>query len=139
MTFRFFQPWRSPRSTTGFTLIELLISLVVVGLLAAIAMPRLSATKARGFLATMRSDLRNFAAYEESYFYDASVYTPDLAELQTRGFRSSDGVTIIVLEATASGWSATVDHPLVAEQCGLFIGSAAPAGPAVDEGEIVCQ
>ena len=139
MTFR--RPSRLPRDgrVRGFTLIEVLISLVVVGLLVAIAMPRLSATKGRGFLATMRSDLRNFAAHEESYFYDTSVYTPDLAELEARGFRRSEGVDITVVEATVSGWSATADHPLVAEQCALFIGTAAPSGPAVVEGEIACQ
>lgn len=139
MTFR--RPQRLLRSgqARGFTLIEVLVSLVVVGLLAAIAMPRLSATKGRGFLATMRSDLRNFAAHEESYFYDASVYTPDLADLQARGFRQSDGVDITIVEATVSGWSVTADHPLVAEQCALFIGTAAPSGPAVEEGEIACQ
>lgn len=139
MTFRPVRPSRRRGAAAGFTLIEVLISLVVVALLAAIAMPRLSATKGRSFMATMRADLRNFAAYEESYFYDAAVYTPDLTELESRGFRRSGGVAITIVEATASGWAATADHPLVAEQCALFIGSAAPAGPAVDEGEVACQ
>lgn len=139
MTFRGVSDLRSDRRKAGFTLVELLIVIVVIGLLAAVAMPRLSATKGRSFLAAMRSDLRNFAAYEESYFYDTAVYTPNLADLVSRGFQTTDGVDLTIVEATVTGWSVLAEHPLVVENCALFVGNAAPVGPALAEGEIACQ
>src|SRR5690348_4690167 len=54
----------------GFTLIELLIVVVMIGILAAIAIPKFANTKEKAYLATMKSDLRNLITAEESYFGD---------------------------------------------------------------------
>jgi type IV pilus assembly protein PilA len=82
----------------GFTLIELLIVVVIVGLLAAIAIPKLANTKQKAYVAQMKSDLKNLATAEEGFFYDSAFYTTSLASLNN--FRSSTGVTLNVLEAT---------------------------------------
>ena len=65
------------RNTTrkGFTLIELLIVVVIIGILAAIAIPKFANTKEKAYLASMKSDLRNMATVEEGYFSDFQVYT----------------------------------------------------------------
>ena len=93
------------RNTSGFTLIELMMTVVIVGLLAAIAVPQLSKTKDRAYMSAMRSDLRNLSTYEESYFYDNAVYSSDLAALGVLGFNPTTMVSLTVVEATASGWS----------------------------------
>ena len=58
----------------GFTLIELLIVVVIIGILAAIAIPKFAATKEKAYLASMKSDLRNLATAQEAYIADNTVY-----------------------------------------------------------------
>ena len=51
----------------GFTLIELLIVTVIIGILAAIAIPKYTEVREKGFRAAMMSDLRNLAHHQEIY------------------------------------------------------------------------
>jgi type IV pilus assembly protein PilA len=125
------------RRRHGFTLIELLIVVVIIGILAAIAIPKFQNTKGKANAASLRSDLRNLATAEEAYFYDNSTYTSSLAAMNVN---LSPGVIITFGAATAGGWSATVTHPLAYPiQCAMFMGSVAPIGPATVEGLLVCQ
>src|SRR6202162_3429896 len=55
-------------SNRGFTLIELLIVVVIIGILAAIAIPKFGSTKEKAYIASMKADLRNLVTAEESYF-----------------------------------------------------------------------
>lgn len=120
----------------GFTLIELLIVVVIIGLLAAIAIPKFVNTKQKAYIAQMKSDLRNLATAEEAFFYDSANYTASLPALNN--FRASSGVTLNVLEATLMGWSAEALHGQTSRQCYLFSGTAAPIGNATVEGKITC-
>ena len=62
------------RSTQGFTLIELLIVVVIIGILAAIAIPKFANTKEKAVVAAMKSDLRNLASSEETYWVENRTY-----------------------------------------------------------------
>jgi len=125
------------RGRRGFTLIELLIVVVIIGILAAIAIPKFSATKGKAYYSTMRSDLHNLTTAEESYFYDRAMYSNSLDSLQFWGTR---GDVIVITEATATGWSATATHTLSYPKfCAMFIGTAAPVPPATAAGVVACQ
>ncbi len=63
------------RNTKGFTLIELLIVVVIIGILAAIAIPKFAATKERAYVASMKTDLRNIVTAEEGYAGNRAVRT----------------------------------------------------------------
>jgi type IV pilus assembly protein PilA len=121
----------------GFTLIELLIVVVVIGILAALAIPKFQSTKGKAYFAGMRSDLRNLTTAEEAYFYDHSAYTTHLDSLR---FSSSNGDAVSITEATLNGWSGTSQN---AESyphfCALFVGGATAVAPATAAGVVACQ
>ncbi|HTS88411.1 MAG TPA: prepilin-type N-terminal cleavage/methylation domain-containing protein, partial [Gemmatimonadales bacterium] len=54
-------------SKKGFTLIELLIVVVIIGILAAIAIPKFANTKQKAIVASMKSDLRNLVTAQEAF------------------------------------------------------------------------
>lgn len=121
----------------GFTLIELLIVVVIIGVLAAIAVPKFSATKGKANAAALRSDLRNMASAQEGYFFEHATYSADTAALKAR---TSRGVVLTVTGATAAGWSAIATHPQSYPlTCALFSGNIAPTPPATIEGVVSCQ
>jgi Tfp pilus assembly protein PilE len=114
----------------------LLLVVVIIGILAAIAVPKFASTKGRANVAAMRADLHNLAAAEETYFFSSDQYTNSLRALN---FTGSPGVTITIHEATGSGWSATATHPSTVESCAVFYGTAAPVAPASVEAEVRCS
>lgn len=126
------------RTRSGFTLIELLIVVLIIGILAAIAIPKFSNTKGKANAAALRSDLRNLASAQEAYFYDYSTYTtsPELLKLN-----SSPGVVLSIISATAAGWSATATHPQSYPlTCAVYVGSVdSPPVPTTAEGLVACQ
>jgi type IV pilus assembly protein PilA len=121
----------------GFTLIELLIVVVIIGILAAIAIPKFAATKGKAYYAGMQSDLHNLTTAQESYFYDHSAYTNALDSLQ---FNTSHGDVVVVTFADVSGWAATATNPdSYPHFCALFMGSATAVAPATVAGVVACQ
>ncbi len=51
----------------GFTLIELMIVIAIIGVLAAIAVPQFQLYRSRGFMATVRSDVKNLHTGVQAY------------------------------------------------------------------------
>jgi prepilin-type N-terminal cleavage/methylation domain-containing protein len=120
----------------GFTLIELLIVVVIIGILAAIAIPKFSSTREKAFMASMKSDLRNLATLQDIYHNNTFSYSTVAADL---AFTNSDAVTVTISEATGAGWGATSAHAgFPGAVCGLIQGNATPVGPATVEGSIAC-
>ncbi len=121
------------RNRKGFTLIELLIVVVIIGILAAIAIPKFAATKDKAKLASVKTDLRNIMTAQEAYFSEASAgYTGTLA---TTLFQPSAGNTFSTT-GTASSFTATVTNASISvnpKSCTVTVG-----GTATNDGQIVC-
>jgi prepilin-type N-terminal cleavage/methylation domain-containing protein len=95
----------------GFTLIELLIVVVIIGILAAIAIPQFSTTKEKAFDASARSDLRNLISAQETYFAGEGEYAEDLTtlEAETR-FNPTTGVGMSMDRPDAVTYRADASH-----------------------------
>lgn len=86
------------RKAKGFTLIELLVVILIIGVLAAVAIPLFINQRAKGFDSGVRSDLRNLGASMESVYEEENDYPGTIALLEAGGanFNASEGNTIFV-------------------------------------------
>jgi prepilin-type N-terminal cleavage/methylation domain-containing protein len=139
-------------SKKGFTLIELLIVVVIIGILAAIAIPKFANSKGKAILASMKTDLRNMVTAQEGFYFDNNDYAGSVttgAQINAIGgagaipFRASTGNTITLNYGSASGYSATVTNTVLTtgiRTCGVFVGdpSNAPNPATTQEGAPAC-
>jgi type IV pilus assembly protein PilA len=96
------------KNKKGFTLIELLIVVVIIGILAAIAIPRFASTKGKAFDAAAKTDLRNAMTAQEAYYSDNQTYAASTAAMTD--FSESANVTVTVSSGSASGYVMTSKH-----------------------------
>jgi type IV pilus assembly protein PilA len=102
---------KSLRNRQGFTLIELLIVVVIIGILAAIAIPRFASTKGKAFDAAAKTDLRNAMTAQEAYYSDNQTYAATAGALTSGGyFDGSTNVTLAVASGSASTYEMTSKH-----------------------------
>ena len=140
------------KNRKGFTLIELLIVVVIIGILAAIAIPKFANTKEKAVVASMKSDLRNLVTAQESFFSDNQDYAGAHGPAQINGkagagtlaFSPSAGNVVVIAYGSAADWTATVTNPAVkstsSDECGIWVGdvAAAPDPSLTTEGAPGC-
>lgn len=67
----------------GFTLIELMIVVVIIGILAAIAIPRFSSIQEQARTVSCRENMHSLATSESIYRCQNGTYTDDWVEIET--------------------------------------------------------
>jgi type IV pilus assembly protein PilA len=135
----------------GFTLIELLIVVVIIGILAAIAIPRFGQTRERAFISAMQSDLRQVMNSQELFYQTSGFIYADgtadgAAETPTNDtglqFTPSAGVTVVITSTDpAVDYLAVATHQNAPDvTCEVYVGTDDPAGSiATSPGVIACD
>jgi type IV pilus assembly protein PilA len=105
----------------GFTLIELLVVIIIIGVLAAIAVPVFLNQREKSYVAQMQSSLKNAAAAAEAFATDPSqggsysgLSGLTGADLVTYGFRMPDFLTSLTIEANATEFCLEAEHASLA-------------------------
>ena len=125
------------RSNKGFTLIELLIVVVIIGILAAIAIPKFSSVKQKGYKTQAIAEMQSMKTAQETFFTDSNRYGA-LAELS--GFSHTSAVGSPTVVPSTSYWSATLTHPQIPGMtCAIAVATPNPINASAGEGEPKCD
>lgn len=98
----------------GFTLVEVLVTMGIVGLIAAIALPSYRQSIRKSNRSDAQITLSRLATLEERYYFGNNSYTSDFADIVT-GVTSGDPVNsdanhytiVLTLTGSGTGWSMT--------------------------------
>jgi general secretion pathway protein G len=106
----------------GFSLIELMIVILVIGIIAAIAIPQLLDAQDRAKQRRSMADMHSIVSANGTYFIDMQSYAPNLAALNP---------TYLEVAITNDGWGNPFVYNVGADTYTLTsLGSDGAAGPA---------
>jgi type IV pilus assembly protein PilA len=97
----------------GFTLIELLVVVIIIGILAAIAIPTFLGQREKAWQRAAESDLRNNSVQVETFFSDNGTYAGAFTAPLGTPARVSDNVTVTLVNPTSTAYCLQAIHGLL--------------------------
>ena len=92
----------------GFTLIELLVVILIIGILAAIALPAFLGQRAKGQDSAAKSDARNMVSQMESFYTEGNTYTGGPGSSTGLDIGSNKGQVSVAITGTGgTGYTVT--------------------------------
>lgn len=126
----------------GFTLVELLAVTVLLGILAAVALPIYRDFEERAATSSLQTELRTLRNAQELHFVENDEYTDDLAVLE---YTPGSDVQAELRAASGGGgdgdvgWAGRLSHRDLDVRCAVFQGTVTPYDPATAEGSVACD
>ncbi len=103
---------KAQENEAGFTLIELLVVMIIIGILAAIAIPTFLNQRKKGWKSAIKSDIHNASIAEEAYATDHDGLYADGATLlaDTNKYNPTPKVTLTITGSGTSGYNISGVH-----------------------------
>jgi type IV pilus assembly protein PilA len=86
----------------GFTLVELMAVVVIIGILAAIAIPNYIGQQDKAIDAAAMAQLRTAATSQQLYYVEQNAYAGTATELEAYGFRQGEQEVTVMAADTSS-------------------------------------
>jgi prepilin-type N-terminal cleavage/methylation domain-containing protein len=101
--------WPSRRDDTGWTLVELMTVIIIIGILAAIAIPIFTNQRRTAHNATVKADLTTVAPWISEKIYEGEPLPVTGTSLATNGVYTTTGNTFkVCYDADAAGYNASL-------------------------------